>query len=115
MRASRCFTVTLVIALLFAMVQTASAAGTKRHPFHVGTIKAITASTLVIYSKTHRTNYRFVIDNSNNGTKFMKNGVAVSRLLFKVGTYVTVSYSTGAHGTMIAWHVSLRKCPKSGC
>jgi hypothetical protein len=93
-------------------MQTSPVAGATRHHFYVGTITTISAATLVIYSKTHHASYRFVID---NGTKFMKSGKAISRLLFKTGSYVTVSYSAGPHGTMIAWHVSLRKCPRSGC
>ncbi len=73
---------------------------------YVGTISTITSTALAIYSKTHHTTYHFVV---NSQTKFLKSGKAISRFLFKQGSYVTVSYSAGPHGTMIAWHVSLRK------
>jgi Domain of unknown function (DUF5666) len=86
--------------------QALPASAAVRHHFYVGTITAISANMLVIHSKTHATNYRFVV---NSQTKFLRKGVAASRGMFKVGSYVTVSYSPGPNNSLIAWHVSLRK------
>jgi hypothetical protein len=80
-----------------------------RRPSHVGTITAISNSVLTIHSKTHKTYYHFVI---NSDTAFLQHGKPVSRSLFRVGTYVTVTYATGANGTLIAIHVSLRQSRK---
>jgi hypothetical protein len=83
-----------------------------RHHFYVGTITAITFpngghnGSLTIHSKTHNTDYHFIIDNN---TRFLRHGQGEPRTSFKVGTYVTVSYSPGPNGTMIAYHISLRR------
>lgn len=90
----------------------AGAAQAARHHFYVGTIIAITYpsnghdGSLTIHSKTHATDYRFIIDNS---TRFLRRGQGEPRTNFKVGSYVTVSYSPGLNGTMIAYHISLRR------
>jgi hypothetical protein len=83
-----------------------TASAITRHKLYVGTITAIASNALTIHSKTHAAYYHFVI---NGGTKFLRHQVSVSRSVFKVGSYVTVSYSAGPHNTMVAWHVSLRK------
>jgi len=85
---------------------TDQASAASRHRFYVGTIVAISSNALTIHSKTHATDYHFVID---RGTQFLRHAASVPRTLFKVGSYVTVSYSTAAHNIMVAWHVSLRK------
>jgi hypothetical protein len=99
--------VTLAI-LLAAMPR--GAEGAVRHKFYVGTIITISTGSLTIHSKTHKANFTFTID---KGTKFLRTGQSIARTMFKVGTYVTVSYSPGAHNAMIAWHISLRNLPKS--
>lgn len=106
MRVTRCLLTMLALALLLTAFHASPALGATRHHLYIGTITSITESTLVIYSKTHHTSYRFVLDGQ---TKFLKSGKAMSRLLFKTGCYVTVSYNAGPHGTLVAWHVSLRK------
>ncbi len=106
MRVSRCLPVILALGVLLTAIQASPARGATRHRMYIGTITAVSASALVIFSKTHNTRYQFVV---NGQTKFLKGGKAISRFLFKVGSYVTVSYSAGPHSTMIAWHVSLRK------
>ena len=83
-----------------------NAAATARHHIYVGTITRISAAALTIHSKTHAADYTFQIDQS---TRFLVHGLAVSRDRFKVGSYVTVSYSAGSRGVMLAYHVSLRK------
>ena len=77
-----------------------------RHHFYVGTITQISEKSITIHSKTHNANYTFVIDGS---TRFLRHGQAVARNLFKVGSYVTVSYSSGPRNSMIAYHISLRR------
>ncbi|MGH2347389.1 MAG: hypothetical protein ACRDG4_19350, partial [Chloroflexota bacterium] len=79
-----------------------------RHHFYVGTIISLSAGSVTIHSKTHKANFTFTID---KGTKFLRLGQGISRKQFKVGSYVTISYSPGAHHTMIAWHISLRNHP----
>ena len=106
MRLIRCLLTILALALLLSAIHASPASSATRHHMYIGTITSITGSTLVIYSKTHHTTYRFVVDSQ---TKFLKSGKAISRLLFKAGCYVTVSYDAGSHGTLVAWHVSLRK------
>jgi hypothetical protein len=76
-----------------------------RHRISVGTITQISQAALRIHSKTHNSNATFRIDGT---TKFLDRGQPIPRVRFKVGTYVTVSYATGAHGAMIAYHISLR-------
>jgi hypothetical protein len=105
-RSPRCLLVVFVLAFLLAVAQVSQVQGATRHHSYIGTISAISASSLVIYSKAHRTSFQFVV---NSQTKFLQSGKAISRFLFRKGSYVTVSYSAGPHGTLIAWHVSLRK------
>jgi hypothetical protein len=104
-----------LVGLVLALIPAAAATGRAqavRHHFYVGTITAITfpnrghAGSLIIHSKTHNTNFHFVIDNS---TRFLRRGQGEPRTSFKVGSYVTVSYSPGPNGTMIAYHISLRR------
>jgi hypothetical protein len=99
----------VIIGMLF-LAQPAGAATTVRHKFYVGTIITISNGSLTIHSKTHKANFSFTID---KGTKFLRLGQGVARTMFKVGTYVTVSYTPGAHNSLIAWHISLRNLPKS--
>lgn len=80
-----------------------------RRPSHVGTITAISSSALTIHSKTHKTYYHFVIDGD---TAFLQHGKPASRNLFRVGSYVTVTYAPGSNRTLIAIHVSLRQSRK---
>lgn len=87
----------------------AGAAQAARRPSHVGTITAIANTTMTIHAKTRKTYYHFVI---NAQTEFLQHGRPVARNLFKVGTYVTVSYATGPHNTLIAVHISLRQTRK---
>jgi hypothetical protein len=87
----------------------AGSAQAARRPSHVGTITAISSSTLTIHSKTHKTYYHFVI---NSQTLFLDRNHEVSRNLFKVGTYVTVTYAAGSNNSLIAIHVSLRQARK---
>ena len=103
----------LAILAIIGMLLLARPAGVSaavRHHFYVGTIISISSGSLTIHSKTHKANFTFTID---KGTKFLHTGQGVSRTLFKVGAYVTVSYSPGAHNSMIAWHISLRNLPKT--
>ena len=95
----------LTMATLF-LARPGGADGAVRHHFYVGTVVTISNSSLTIHSKTHQANFTFTID---KGTVFLRKGLAISRNLFKVGSYVTVSYSPGARNTLIAWHISLRK------
>jgi hypothetical protein len=85
---TRCIPIVLTLVVLLATIQASPALGATRHRIYIGNITAITATTLVIHSKTHNT---------------------ISRFLFKTGSYVTVSYSAGTQGTLVAWHVSMRK------
>jgi hypothetical protein len=85
------------------------AAQAARSPSHVGTITAISSTAITIHSKTHKTYYHFVI---NSQTLFLQRGHEVSRNLFKVGTYVTVTYAAGPNNSLIAIHVSLRQVRK---
>jgi len=77
-----------------------------RHHFYVGTITRISSGALTIHSKSHNTNFTFTI---NSATAFLHKGQAISRGMFRVGSYVTVSYSPGPHNSMIAYHISLRR------
>ena len=77
-----------------------------RHHLYVGTILRISSSALTIHSKTHNANFTFII---NSATAFLHKGQRISRGNFRVGSYVTVSYSPGPHGSMIAYHISLRR------
>ena len=106
MRVTRCVPIILALVVLLATVQASPARGATRHPMYIGNITAISATALAIHSKTHNTDHKFVV---NSQTKFLKQGKPISRFLFKPGAYVTVSYSAGPHGTLVAWHVSLRK------
>jgi hypothetical protein len=107
----RVWLISLALALVLAAAATGEAQAV-RHHFYVGTITAITfpngghAGSLTIHSKTHNTDYHFIIDNS---TRFLHRGQGEPRTSFKVGSYVTVSYSPGPNGTMIAYHISLRR------
>jgi hypothetical protein len=85
------------------------AAQAARRPSHVGTITAISNTALTIHSKTHKTYYHFTI---NSQTQFLQHGHDASRSLFKVGSYVTVTYDSGPNNTLIAIHVSLRQTRK---
>jgi hypothetical protein len=96
----------LVLVWYGALVQPVAAA---RRPSHVGTITAISSTALTIHSKTHKTYYHFVI---TSDTAFLQHGKPVARSLFKIGSYVTVTYATGPNGTLIAIHVSLRQVRK---
>lgn len=98
--------VILVFAGLLALAWPGNPAQAARHHFYVGTITSISSQSLTIHSKTHNTNFTFVITSS---TQFLRKGQAISRSLFKVGSYVTVSYSPGSHNTMVAYHISLRR------
>ncbi len=95
---------------MLILVRPGGAEGAARHKFYVGTIITISTGSLTIHSKTHKANFTFTID---KGTKFLRLGQGIARTMFKVGTYVTVSYSPGAHNSMVAWHISLRNLPKS--
>ena len=106
----RALAISLLLVLALA-AGTARPALAVRHHLYVGTITRITYpngghnGSLTIHSKTHNANFTFVIDNS---TKFLRHGQGEPRTSFKVGSYVTVSYSPGPNGTMIAYHISLR-------
>jgi hypothetical protein len=103
----------LAVLVMIALLLTARPGGVEgatRHKFYVGTIITISSGSLTIHSKTHKANFTFTID---KGTKFLRLGQGVARTMFKVGTYVTVSYSPGARNAMIAWHISLRNLPKT--
>ena len=95
-----------LIALTLALAGTIGATAAVRHHIYVGTITRISAAALTIHSKSRASDYTFQIDQS---TRFLVHGQAVSRDRFKVGSYVTVSYSAGSKGAMLAYHVSLRK------
>ena len=98
----------LALALLLigvAALYTVQPALATRHHSYTGTITAIAATTLTIHSKAHNTNFHFVIDGQ---TLFLQKGKQISRSRFHPGSYVYVSYSSGAHNSMIAWHISLR-------
>jgi hypothetical protein len=84
-------------------VQTAQAA--VRHRSYVGTITAISVGSLTIYSKAHATDFRFIITSQ---TAFLQKSKPIARSRFKVGSYVTVSFSPGPNNSMVAWHISLR-------
>jgi hypothetical protein len=92
---SRHIVATLIILALAAslsMLGPRTASATTRHKSYIGTITAIASNSLTIHSKTHAAYYHFVID---SGTKFLRHQIAISRFVFKVGSYVTVSYSPG--------------------
>ena len=106
---------TWLLALVLALGVLTGSVGRARavqHHFYVGTITAISfpsgghSGALTIHSKTHNTNFHFLIDNS---TRFLRRGQGEPRTSFKVGSYVTVSYSPGPNGSMIAYHISLRR------
>jgi hypothetical protein len=103
-----CRAAALVIVLLACLSATRGpvASAAVRHHFYVGTITALAGGSLAIHSKTHNATYRFVFDKQ---TRFMRQGRVVARSLFKLGSYVTVSYSPGPRSTLIAWHISLRR------
>lgn len=94
--------------LLIAIValQRAPLALAARHRSYTGTITAISATALTIHSKTHNADFHFAI---NASTKFLQKGKEISRSRFHPGSYVYVSYSSGPHNGMIAWHISLRR------
>jgi len=77
-----------------------------RHHSHTGTIVSISAHDLTIHSKSHSTDYHFALAGS---TVFLDHGKQISSARFVRGDYVYVSYSAGPNGTLIAYHVSLRK------
>lgn len=101
----------LVIALLLilgALLPTAAPAPAQaaRHHSHTGTIVSISAHDLTIHSKSHATDYHFALAGT---TVFLDHGKQISSARFVRGDYVYVSYSTGPKGTLVAYHVSLRK------
>jgi hypothetical protein len=104
-RAARVIAVVLLLMVATVWAPSSSIAATRHHSY-VGTIVAISSNALTIHSKTHATNYHFNIDGQ---TKFLQHGQAIARSRFKVGSYVTVSYSQGPRNSMVAWHISLRK------
>ena len=105
--AMRTRTLALVLILMgMVALQRAPQAMAARHHSYVGTITSISPNALTIHSKTHNANFHFVIDTQ---TKFLQRGKEISRSRFHVGSYVSVSYSAGAHNSMIAYHISLRR------
>ena len=97
----------LVLTVLLVICLTAPRpAGAARHKSYVGTITAISTNALTIHSKSHNTDFHFVIDGN---TRFLQHGLGIPRNNFKVGSYVTVSFSPGPNNTMIAYHISLRR------
>ncbi len=107
---ARPLAILFVLALFMALRPAGAGQAAVRHHFYVGTITSLSAGSVTIHSKTHKANFTFTID---KGTKFLRLGQGIPRKQFKVGSYVTVSYSPGAHHTMIAWHISLRNHPKA--
>src|SRR5579871_6433262 len=111
MRTVRIWLISLTMAVLLIAGATGSAQAV-RHRSYVGTITAITFpngshnGSLTIHSKSHDTDFHFIIDNN---TRFLRRGQGEPRTSFKAGSYVTVSYSPGPNGSMIAYHISLRK------
>lgn len=101
-----------LVALLVWLVLAASLIGAPRgvsaarHHSYVGTITKLSAASLTIHSKTHAADFTFAIVSS---TRFMQHGQQISRARFRVGSYVYVSYSAGPHGSMIAYHIILRR------
>ena len=95
-----------LLLILGALLPVAAPAQAARHHSHTGTIVSITARELTIHSKSHATDYHFAI---NGDTRYLDHGKQISSARFLRGDYVYVSYSTGPNGTLIAYHVSLRK------
>jgi len=96
----------LVVAALLFLALPGRPAEAARHHLYVGTITRISSGALTIHSKTHNANFTFII---TSATAFLHKGQSISRGNFRVGSYVTVSYSPGPHGSMIAYHISLRR------
>ncbi|MGH2409664.1 MAG: DUF5666 domain-containing protein [Chloroflexota bacterium] len=96
----------LVVLGIVILVLPGRPAEAARHHLYVGTITRISSGSLTIHSKTHNANFTFII---NSGTAFLHKGQSISRGNFRVGSYVTVSYSPGPKGSMIAYHISLRR------
>ena len=104
-RATRLLAGLVVIGVLVLTLPTRPAEAA-RHHLYVGTITRISSGSLTIHTKTHNANFTFII---NSGTAFLHKGQSIARGNFRVGSYVTVSYSPGPHSSMIAYHVSLRR------
>ena len=99
----------LAISLALSLLLLASTTGASlavRHRLYVGTITALSSTVVTIHSKTHNADHHFVIAET---TLWLRRGVPVTRSSFKVGSYVTVSYSEGPNHTLIAYHISLRR------
>ncbi|HWE63427.1 MAG TPA: hypothetical protein VHB98_17055, partial [Chloroflexota bacterium] len=92
---ARLSTLALWLALVVALAGFPRAALAVRHHSYVGTITRISATALTIHSKTHAANFTFVIEGS---TRFLQHGAPIPSARFRVGSYVTVSYSPGPHG-----------------
>jgi hypothetical protein len=92
--------------MLAATLAAPRGAAAARHRFYVGTITKISTTSLTIHSKTHNADFTFAVVSS---TQFLQHGQPIARARFRVGSYVTVSFSPGPHNSMIAYHISLRR------
>ena len=97
----------LLVALLLVLAALLPAsAQAARHHSHSGLIVSISAHDLTIHSKSHGTDYHFTV---TGATVFLDHGKQIASVRFVRGDYVYVSYTIGAGGALIAYHVSLRK------
>jgi hypothetical protein len=76
-----------------------------RHPFKVGGIVAISATSITIRSKSHNANYTFMI---TGATRWLQHGVDIPRSEFHINSYVTISYIVQG-SKWIAYHITLRR------